>query len=161
MATSEMSLLLEFTKNSIRISNLIHVGANIWGRAAVKHCCSLMCSIDPFWDQTVGSCNNSDINICVKAALPLRGMKNSTSAYLTSDMKTFVKDELLCCTEARERAFNTPDKQCLGIAVVEKSEKRYHPWNKLHYGSYLRLDSDSYCFTKLSMLQKALEIINT
>lgn len=63
--------------------------------------------------------------------------------------------------EAMERALNPQNKQCLRTAVVEKWENRHHHWNKLRYGSYLRLDSDSYCFTKLSMLQKALEIINT
>lgn len=52
-------------------------------------------------------------------------------------------------------------KQCLKTALVKKQENRHQHRNKFHYGSYLRLDSDSYCFTRLSMLQKALEIINT
>lgn len=34
----------------------------------------------------------SDFNICIKAALPLRGEKNSTSAYLNSGRNTFEKD---------------------------------------------------------------------
>lgn len=68
----------------------------------------------------------SDINIGVKAALPLMGMKNSTSAYLNSGMNTFIKEELLCCTKARKRALNPQNKQCLRTAVVEKSENIHH-----------------------------------
>lgn len=35
----------------------------------VKHCCSLMCSMTLFWDQTIGSCNKPVISIFVSRQL--------------------------------------------------------------------------------------------
>lgn len=92
-------------------------------------------------------------------------MKNSTSAYLKDSYEDICERKAVVPykdkAEARVRVLNPLNKQCLKTALVEKWENRPYNWHKLHYGSYLRLDSDSYCFTRLSMLQKALEIINT
>lgn len=35
----------------------------------VKHCCNLMCNMNPFWDQTIGSCNKPVISIFVSRQL--------------------------------------------------------------------------------------------
>lgn len=92
-------------------------------------------------------------------------MKNSTSAYLKVSYEDICERRAIVLykdkAEARGRTLNPLNKQYLKTASVQKWENRHHHWQKLHYGSYLRLDSDSYCFTRLSMLQKALEIINT
>lgn len=70
-----------------------------------KHCCRVMCSTNPFWDQTIGSCNKPVISIFVLRQLVSLGeWKNSPSACLKIRYGNICeKKELLCCTKTKQK----------------------------------------------------------